>query len=322
MPTVNVGQRIAANWEAVIGTKPEDVIHDDYWLLNRFSKGNGFEGRSGGDFITGPIEYALNTTVDSYSDMDTISTTRVDVFDRFEYQWKELAGTYVISDLEKDRNAGEGQVFDLQKAKLQNLKDSLRAELNAQLHGDGSGNSGKDTDGLGNLVATAPTTGTVGAINRANFTFWRNQQTAGTQSAAAFDNLRASMRSIYNLCSNGVGDAHPTFAVTTRTVFEGYEGLLIANERFTDKSSGEGGFSNDVLKFKGAKISYDNDATASELRFLNPKFLKLVYKTGSWMKMGEPVRPANQTIDIILCRTMCNLIATNPRRLGAVTAIS
>jgi hypothetical protein len=105
-------------------------------------------------------------------------------------------------------------------------------------------------------------------------------------------------------------------------VFEGYEGLLLANERFTDKSSGDGGFKNEVLKFKGAKISYDNDATAAELRFLNPKFLKLVYKTGSWMKGRPAVQPANQTVDIFLVRSMFNLIATNPRRLGAVTAIS
>jgi hypothetical protein len=322
MPAPNAGQRVAANWEAVVKTKPEDQIHDDYWLLNQLSTGEGFLGLSGGDFISGPIEYALNSTVGSYSDTDTISTTRVDVFDRYEYNWKEYAGTVVISDLEKDRNDGEGQVFDLLPAKLENLRMSLRADLNSDMHADGTGNSGKDMDGVGNLIATAPTSGTVGGINRANFSFWRNQQTAGTQSSAAYDNLRAAMRSIYNLCSNGVGDQHPTFAWTTRTIFEAYEGLLIANERFTDKSSGEGAFKNEVLKFKGAKISYDNDATAAELRFANPKFLKLVYKRGSWMKARPGVHPANQTIEVILIRTMCNLIATNPRRLGAVTAIT
>jgi hypothetical protein len=322
MPDPNRGQRTASTWEAVVKTKPEDQIHDDYWLLNQLSSGDGFLGKSGGRIISGPIEYALNSTVGSYSDTDPISTTRVDVFDRYEYNWKEYAGTYVISDLEKDMNDGEGQVFDLDRAKLENLRMSLRSDLNSDMHADGSGNSGKDMDGLGNLVATTPTSGTVGGINRSNFTFWRNQSTSGANSSAAFDNLRAAMRSIYNLCSNGVGDEHPSFAVTTRTVFEAYEGLLIANERFTDKSSGDGSFKNEVLKFKGAKISYDNDATAAELRFLNPRFLKLVYKTGSWMKMRPAVNPANQTIDIVLVRTMCNLIATSPRRLGAVVAIS
>lgn len=86
MPNPNVGQRVTANWEAVVGKTPEDNIHDDYWVFNQLSKGDGFLGLTGGDYISGPLEYAINTTVSSYSDTDTISTTRVDVFDRFEAQ--------------------------------------------------------------------------------------------------------------------------------------------------------------------------------------------------------------------------------------------
>ena len=322
MPDPNVGQRVASNWEAVVGKGPEDNIHDDYWLFNQLSKGEGFLGLSGGDFIAAPLEYALNTTVSSYSDTDTIATSRVDVFDRAEFQWKEYAGTAILSDLEKDRNAGTGTVFPLLPAKLENLRNSMKSAINADLFSDGTGNGGKVIGGFQHIIATAPTTGTVGGINRAAFTFWRNQQASGAKTTSAFDNLRATLRSVYNLSSNGMADAHPTGVATTRTVFEGYEGLLIANERFTDKSSGEGAFKNEVLKFKGAKISYDNDATAAELRFLNPRFLKLAYKRGSWMKMRPAINPANQTIDVVLVRTMCNLIATQPRRLGAVTAIT
>lgn len=319
MAVPNTGQRIASNWERVVKTKPEDQIHDDYWLLNRMSKGKGFLGLDGGDFITGPIEYALNASIASYTDADIISTTRNDVFDRYEYQWKEYAGSVVISDLERDRNAGEGQVFPLLPAKLENAKMSFKSTLNEDLF---TAVTGKNMNGLPDLVSATPTSGSVGGIDRGSFTFWRNQQTAGTQTTSAFDNLRAAMRSIYNLCSNGVGDQHPTFIATTRTVFEGYDGLLLANERFTDKSSGEGDFKNEVLKFKGAAISYDNDCGSGLMYFLNPKFLKLVYKTGQWMKMLPSVRPANQTIDVHLIRTMCQLIATNPRRLGVVTAIT
>ena len=43
-----LGQTIAASWEAVVGTKPEDNIHDDYWLFNRFSEGAGFKAVNGG----------------------------------------------------------------------------------------------------------------------------------------------------------------------------------------------------------------------------------------------------------------------------------
>ena len=322
MANPNVGQRVAANWEAVVGKKPEDQIHDDYWLLNQMSSGEGFLGLSGGDFISGPIEYTLNGSVSSYSDLDTISTTRYDVFDRYEYQWKEYAGTVLMSDLERDRNAGEGTVFPLLPAKLENLRNSFKSTLNSDMFSLGTGNSSKVLTGLQALVAVAPTSGTVGGIDRATYTFWRNQQTTGTQTTSAYDNLRAAMRSNYNLCSNGIADAHPSFGVTTRTVFEAFEGLLLANERFMDKTSGDGGFKNEVLKFKGAKLSYDNDCLAGTLYWLNPKFLKLVYKRGAWMKAQEAIRPANQTVDVLLIRSMCNLIAINPRRLGCVTSIT
>ena len=51
MPNPNVGQRVASNWEAVVGKGPEDNINNDYWLFNQLSKGDAFMGRSGGDFI-------------------------------------------------------------------------------------------------------------------------------------------------------------------------------------------------------------------------------------------------------------------------------
>ena len=269
MANPNEGQRIAANWEAVVGTKPEDQIHDDYWLLNRFSKGKGFVGLDGGDFITVPLEYALNSTASSYSDTDTFSTTRVDVFDRANAEWKENIVTVVLSDLEKDRNAGQGQVFPLRAAKLSNAKNSCRSQLNTQMFSDGTGNSNKDITGLQALVSSTPSSGTVQGISRATYSFWRNQQAAGTQTTSAFDNLRAVMRNVYNSCSNGVADAHPTFAVTTQTVFEGYEGLLLANERFTSKESGDGSFRNEVLKFKGAMIAYDNDCPSGLMYLLS-----------------------------------------------------
>src|SRR3990167_113116 len=322
MPDPNVGQRVASNWEAVVGTKPEDNIHDDYWVLNQLSKGEGFLGLSGGDYIAVPLEYALNTTAASYSDTDTISTTRIDVFDRAEFAWKENIVTVILSDLEADRNAGEGKVFGLLPAKLESAKNSMRAAINEQLFSDGTGNSSKDIGGVQHIIATAPTSRTVGAINRANFSFWRSQQTSGAKTTSAYDNLRATMRTIYNLCSNGVANAHPSAAVTTRTVFEGFEGLLLANERFTSKEDADGGFKNEVLKFKGVKLSYDNDNPAGILYFFNPKFLKLAYKKGSWFKMLDSIRPANQTLTVYPIRTMCNLVSTNARRLGCVTAIT
>jgi hypothetical protein len=323
MAVPNVGQRVTSNWEAVVGTKPEDNINNDYWVFYQLSKGDGFLGLDGGDYITQPLEYALNSTVSSYSDTDTIATTRNDPFDRTEAQWKEIAGTAILSDLEADRNDGEGKVFGLLPAKLENLKNSMRSALNTMILGDGTGNGSKDVNGFQSLIPTDPTASvSVQAINQSTFTFWRSKQTSGAKTTSAGDNLRASMRSIYNQCSNGMGDQHPSVAVTDRASFELFEGLLLANERFTSKEEADGGFQNENLKFKGSKLAYDVACLAGALYFFNPKFVKLVYKKGSWFKMLDPVRPANQTLTVYPVRTMCNLFTTNRRRLGCVTGIN
>lgn len=324
MPEPNVGQVVANAWEHIVGTKPEDNIFDEYWLLDRLSKGDAFMSVNGGRTVNGPIEYAVNTTVKSYSDTESLDTTRINVFDEFTFTWKEYAGTVTMSELEKAKNQGGGRKFDLQAGKLENLRRSMRKALNEGCFSDGSGNTGKDIGGLAHIVAASPATGTVGGINRGTYSFWRNQQRSGAQTSAAFDNLRAAMRTSYNDCSSGVDAKQPDYWVTDQTVFEGFESLLIANEMVTSKGSsdGEAGFKNEYLKFKGKPGSYDEDCTAGYLYFLNNANLKLAYQKGYWMKGFPPVDPANQTVDVFKVMTIANLISNNPRRLGVVTGIT
>jgi hypothetical protein len=313
---------IAASWNALVNDKPEDNIFADYWLLNTLKQGESFVSEAGGDIITGSIEYAMNGTVGFYSDTEALPTDRSDVFDRFEANWKEIGGTVLQSDLEDAINQGSAKKFDLLDAKLKNLKNSVDDALNASCFSDGTGTSGKEFTGLQAIISSTPTTGTLQSISAANFAFWRNGQVSGAQSASAFDNLRASLRSAYNTASNGMAGKHPKYVVTTQTVFQAYEGLLLVNERFADKSSGDGGFKNEVLKFKGAKMAYDGDCPSAVAYLYHPQFLKLGYLKGHWYKMKGPIRPANQTVDVYQVASRANMYTTNRRMLAAVTAIS
>ena len=324
MPDPQFGQTVASSWEAIVGTKPEDNIFDEYFLLDRLTQGKAFKSVDGGRTINGPIEYAVNTTFRSYSDTEELDTTRIDVFDEFAYNWKESAGTVIMSELEKAKNQGSGRKFDLLAAKLANLRTSARKSLNEQCFSDGTGNTSKDIGGLAHIVAASPSSGTVGGINRGSFSFWRNQQASGAKTSTAFDNLRAAMRTLYNNCSSGVNAKHPDYWITDQTVFEGYESLLIANEMVTDKGAGsfEGAFKNEYAKFKGIPGSYDEDCTAGYLYMLNNANLQLAYQKGYWMKGFPAVDPANQTVDVFKVMTIANLISNNPRRLGVLTAIT
>lgn len=322
MAVGTVAQRLAVAWPAYVGSKPEDQIFNQRWLLDRLKAGKGFKGFDGGTSIQGPIEGALNTTVSSMDPYDPLTTTHVDVFDQYDYAWKMTGGTAVLSTQDMAENMGSSKKIDLLEATMENLRNSMLDNLSAQAFSDGTGNSSKDMGGLGLLVPANPATGTRGGINAATYSFWRSQQNLGTKSAAVYDNLRSAMRVSYNNCSNGVSTDHPEFFVFHQTDFQGYEGLLVANERFTDKSVGDGGFKNENLKFKGAVVAYDSDATVGTAYCLNSKYLKIGYLNGYWMKGYPAVDPADQLVEVFKVETKANMFATAPRRLGTITVIT
>jgi hypothetical protein len=322
MPVPNVGQREAAAWEVYVGTKPNDAIHDEYSQLERMERSKAFKGFTGGKAYIGTIEYRLNTSVKPITDTETLDTTRVDVFDEFEYDGKQYAGDYVISTKEEAENRGSAAKFDLDKGKSDNLLKSLRSRINADICGAQSGN---EILGLQDLVSATPTTGSPGAVDRSVHTFWRNQQVTGTQSTSAFDNLRASMRTIHAAASKGMGVMEPEYYLSTSTVVNGYESLLVANEFVSDKrDSGQvdAGIDHDAMRFKKARVVWDRDVLADTMYALNNENLLIAYQTDFWMKAYGKVRPGNQLVDILAVETQCALISNNPRHLGVITAIS
>jgi hypothetical protein len=322
MAVPNRGQLVAAAWEDYVKTDPADQIFNYFWLLENLRVGDSFR-KGAGDPITGTIEYATNTTVKSMSELETLDVTRVDVFDRYEYAWKFVGGNIVMSEFEKQVTSGGAGKFDLEAGKIENLKNTMQQQMNTDCFSDGTGSGGKQAGGLQLIVSTTPTTGTVGTINRATYTFWRNQQTSGAKTSTAFDNLKGTMRSIYNLCSSGVGMQTPQFAVTDRTDFEGYESLSASLERLNRSSATDqllSGYKGDHIMFKDIPLAYDNAAPAGNLYILNRRNLFIRYML--WMKAFPPGTPVNQFIDVVKILTIYNLCSDNPRRLGVISGIT
>lgn len=321
MANPNVGQQIAQAWQAYVGSKPEDNIHDEYSQLARMEKGKAFKSFTGGRSIIGSIEFALNSTVNSITPSAQLDTTAVDVFDEFEFQWKLYAGTVLMTSFEDSTNRGSNAKFDLQQGKLENLRQSMRSRLNTDIFGATAGN---DANGLQTLVPDSPSTGTVGGINRATYSFWRSQQTSGAKTTTAYDNLRSAMRTIRGACAKGQGVKFPEYFVSGQTTVSGYEGLLIANERIVDKdnSSANAAFKGDVYKFGAANVYWDRDCADARMYALNNSNLMLAYQSGYWFKGWEAVNPANQLLNVFKVETQAQLITNNSRHLGVITAIS
>lgn len=322
MSVPNRGQLVAAAWEDYVKTDPADQVFNFFWLLENLRVGSSFR-KGAGDPITGTIEYNTNSTVKAMSELETLDINRVDVFDRYEYPWKFVGGDIVMSEFEKLVTSGGAGKFDLEAGKIDNLKKSMQQQINGDLFSDGTGTSGKQAGGLQLVVSSTPTSGSPGGINRALYTFWRNQQASGAKSSTAFDNLRGTMRSIYNLCSSGVGMVTPEYAVTDRTDYEGYESLLTSNERLvrsaaTDKALS--GYKGDHIMFKDIPISFDPMNPAGTMYILNRQNLFIRYLL--WMKAFPPQTPVNQFVDVVKILTIYNLVTDNPRRLGVITGIT
>ena len=154
-------------------------------LLDRLRRRGKVKPAAGGRTIVQEIEQALNTNGGWYAGYDPLSTTPFEPFSAAEYDWKQAYVPVVWSGLEKLKNMGEFEVIDLVAARVRNAEKSLNDLVAQASYSDGTGSGGKQMHGLQLLVISAPTSGTVGGIDRAGNTFWRNQVVTVTMSATS-----------------------------------------------------------------------------------------------------------------------------------------
>lgn len=264
----------------------------------------------GGTKIVEPLIYGTNGTVNSYSGYDTISITAQDGITAAEYDWKQYAVSIAISGIEEAKNNGEQAVLNLLEAKVMQAEESMKEGFNQMFFADGTGNSGKHWNGLGNLVEAS---GTVGGINRATAgnEYWRSYE-ENTATALTL----AQMTTAYNTVS--IGNDHPDMVLTTQALFEKYEALLQPQLRYTDTKTADAGFQN--LLFKAAPVAYDTHCTAGVMYFLNSKYLTLVGHSGKWFAQTDFARPENMDARYALIMCYGNLTCRNAKKQGKLTA--
>lgn len=316
--SANVGQVVAAAWQKLLPGKPKDAIYREYDFL-KWVEG---EAKTGGRTLIGNVEYKANTTVKPMSSpTETLDTTIVEVFDEWEAQWKQYSGTFTMTSMENAINRGDSVKFNLEKGKLNNLRMAMRERINTDLIGTAASN---EIAGLQDLVPDDPTTGTVQGFNRVTWSFWRSQQASGAKTTSAYDNLRSTMRNMRTTCSRGQGAKFPTDYWCSAATSNGYESLLIANERVTGKDDDDANaaFSGEKYLFGKAKVRWDAGFADTRMYALNREDYSLYYQGGYWFKGYTPVRPGNQLAEIFAIETIAQAVVSNPRHLGVLTSIS
>lgn len=311
-----------ANYDDILATtlanhRPEmiDAIFTSRVLAYFLKQAGQIKMISGGHKIVRPLMYAKNTTAGSYSGADVLSTTAQSGISASEWDWKQYAVSVTIEGLEEAKNNSEEAVIDLLEARVTQAQETILENFDSMFLSDGTGNGGKDWNGLKNLVAS--NSASVGGIDPSTKTWWASTIDSSTTALTV-----RKMGTVFNTVT--VGNDRPNLLLGTQLVYEKYESLIQTAQRFQDSSVADAGFEN--LMFKSAPILFDSyvtgTGTADYLYFLNTKYLQLIGHTDKWFTATPFKQPDNQ--DIRVAQILCygNLVALNRKRLGVMTAIN
>lgn len=253
-----------------------DDVSENNALLYRLNKRGRVKPFSGGRVIYQEMQYQENQTYTRYSGYQVINIAPSDVITSSEYEIKQAAVAVSISGLEELQNSGEERMIDLLESRIENAEITMRNNLSTDFYSDGSADGGKQIGGLQLLVADTPTSGIVGGINRATWTFWQNQSfDASTDggTAATSSNIQNYMNTLYLRCSRGTD--RPDLIVADNNYYKLYWESLQAIQRITSDNMGQAGFMS--LKYMDADVVFDGGyggaAPSNHMYMLNTRYL-------------------------------------------------
>jgi hypothetical protein len=282
-------------------------------FLNRRAKINTQGGRT----AVIPIMGAANSTFVNYSGYDTFTPTADEILDTAIYNWKQSVIFVPMSGLEEAQNTGDKAVIKLVSQKTENaemtaaetFEDMLfNATGTTQVAGKSwsTASGAKDWAGLASIVGT-------GAHAGITADYWESFVNATGGPLALTDLSHA-----YNTVSFGVDKCD--FEVTTQELYERYEAILQANQRFTDANTAKAGFDN--LLHKGGVVVWSDFCPDGEWYFLNSRHINLTTLSGNWMSWQGFIKPYNQDAEYGMVKSYGSFTTDGRRYLGKISGLT
>ena len=299
-----------------------DNLTQNNAILQRLNQKGNVRPFSGGNVILEEIMYDDSTTnnANSYSGYEVLNIAPDSPISAAQFKIAQYADSVTMSGLEMLQNSSKEAIIDLLDGRMQVSEARLLNRISGDLYGDGTGNGGKNLDGLGAAVAAVPTSGTYGGINRATWTFWQNQITTGATSA----NILASMTTAAIKQIRGTDKAD--LIVAGNTMYQYYVGALQSIQRIAAEESGAAGFAS--LKFYGGGTSadvvlgggYGSQETATYMYMLNTNYIFLrPHKERNFVPIGGERQSINQDAIVKLYGWAGNLTTSNSFLQGLLT---
>lgn len=302
----------------------KDNVSRNNAMLRRMMERGQMRREDGGLSIVCGLDYANNSTYQRYSGYDVLNVGASDVLSAAEYQWRQIAINVVASGLELRTNSGESRIINLVKSRMKNATRTFKNNFSADLYSDGT--LPNQVGGLQVIVADNGQ-GTVGGIDAATWSFWRNQVQSAAAPLQGGGAITPSGTTIESLMlplwlAQSRGDDVPDLIVADNNYFTFYEQSQTSIKRYTNDggSAGRaaGGFIS--LKYKSADVIFDGGSgiPVNRMYFLNTDYLELVVHRDADMAVMDEMKPYNQDAAVVPILWMGNLVCSNRNLQGVL----
>ena len=285
-----------------------DIVTAQVALIHALIDNGIAEEQAGGTQLVFPVFQELQT-VQAYSDLDTLTVARANPTTAAIYDWKQLSVPVQISGRDMAINLGDDvQVQRVLRVFIDSAILSMRNGMNQQLFSTNDDNAAGIT-GLRTFLTHVsnddPTTGTVGRLNRATYTGWRNQVRNVASDFSA--NGYTRMHQLYIDCTRGdempdlialTSSAYANFIINSTATFN-YNLPLTAPAGDLDVGYGK-------VTFNRAIVIHDGHCPADNGYFINSKYAHFISHPRRNVELGPWVVPANQDAIVSHVRWMGN----------------
>lgn len=289
-------------------------------LFRRLGKKGKTRTESGGTTLTIPLEYAENATYQRYSGFDTLNIGASDVFTAAEFPWRQAAVNVTASGRELRINNGRDRIINLAKSRLKNAMTTFANNMSIDMYSTGS--LSNQVGGIQHIVQDAGQ-GTVGDINSATWSFWRNKVQSAAAPLGGGGAVTVSATTIESLMlalwlELTRGNDKPDLIVTSNEYYQFYDASQVSLKRYRGNEDADGGM--ESLKYRGADVIFDGGSgiPATRMYFLNTDYIEVIAHSDANMTVMDENTSVNQDAVVIPVLWMGNMACSNRSLQGVL----
>lgn len=248
----------------------------------------------GGPDITNPLLVGGNPNVGPATYYDKVPVAQTSELATVKYDMTRVVGTYVISTQEVDENMGTSKIVDVAATKMQALEISIKKY---QRTNAATTTSGKHPTGMGNLLPSVNTSGTIGNINLSTQPLFRHSvyDYAGAMTSA---NIEETFDDILLDLNNDEGKVTVIFA--GRKIFNMHRKAARDNASVQFGASAFGKTLANLglvgTTHQTIPIVYDEELHTDDAYFINENEMMIHILKSANMKLKELTAPYDQDV--------------------------